>query len=165
MQKNAWCTCKVVILLPFCRSRCRHHRRYLSPLLLLGITASLLISYPDLTLFSLSLGRGRSGYEITSLHVTARGYPDTGIRKIFVGGIRNPGLWNREFNSGICNPNNDWNMKSNFHWQGIRNPKSQIQSPNPEHSDWNSESTSCNLDFLRLSSNTLHVANRKWLTN
>ena len=41
--------------------------------------------------------------------------PDTGIRKIFVGGIRNPGLWNTEFNSGIRNPSNDWNMKSNFH--------------------------------------------------
>ena len=57
---------------------------------------------------------------------------ESGIREIFVRGIRNPGLWKLEYSSK--NPEfNDWNPESND-W-------------NPEFNDWNPESNDWNPEF------------------
>ena len=37
MCEIKWCTCKVVVFLPFCRSRCRRRRRCLSSLIIFNI--------------------------------------------------------------------------------------------------------------------------------
>ena len=47
-------------------------------------------------------------YNFSCLTKPMSGNPDSRTRENFAGGIRMPGIWNR-------NPTNDWNLESTFH--------------------------------------------------
>ena len=52
------------------------------------------------------------GCKETSAHVR-----DSGMPGILACGMRNPGLWNLEYSSGIRNTKSDWNSESKFQRQ------------------------------------------------